>query len=90
MKRRSAAAVERVAMFGDPNNRTHNAGLVRGAGRRRPELVEGRAQEGDESPPSCVKKVPTPVNPHSGDGIRWSRGSLRCCVWPGRAWESAR
>src|SRR5918996_5174749 len=33
MKRRAVAAIERVAMYGDPENRSHNVKLVREAGR---------------------------------------------------------
>jgi hypothetical protein len=58
MKRRAAAAIERVAAAGDPENRAHNVGLVRAA-TRRPKLD-------NESPHSCVKKVPAPVTPHTG------------------------
>jgi hypothetical protein len=34
MKRRAAAAIERICMSGDPENRSHNVKLVREAGRR--------------------------------------------------------
>jgi hypothetical protein len=48
MKRRAVAAIERVAMFGDPESRAHNVKLVREAGRR--------AKAGNESPTPKVKK----------------------------------
>jgi hypothetical protein len=54
-KRRAAAAVARVTMHGDPDNRAHNVKLVREAGRK--------PQEGSEGARLCVKKsvAPTPA-----------------------------
>jgi hypothetical protein len=48
LKRRAGAAIERVAMHGDPENRSHNSRLVREAGRR--------AKEDNESDSVKVKK----------------------------------
>jgi hypothetical protein len=48
MKRRAITAIERVAMFGDPDNRSANVRLVR--------EFSKKAQEGSESSPAKVKQ----------------------------------
>ena len=58
MKRRAVAAIERVAMYGDPDNRAHNVKLVREFSRRAP--------EGHESASPCVKKSDKPSPPRKG------------------------
>ena len=58
MKRRAVEAIKRVAMHGDPDNRSHNVRLVREAGRR--------ANAGNESSDSCVTKLVAPSRPRLG------------------------
>jgi hypothetical protein len=53
MKRRAVVAIERVAMYGDPENRAHNVRLVREAGRR--------PKAGNESSSAKVKQPVTPA-----------------------------
>jgi hypothetical protein len=58
MKRRAVAAIERVAMYGDPNNRAHNVKLVREAGRR--------AKADNESDSAKVTKAGAVSRPRLG------------------------
>jgi hypothetical protein len=62
MKRRAVAAIERVAMYGDPENRAHNVRLVREAGRR--------PKAGNESSSAKVKQpvTPAPARPQGDPG----------------------
>ena len=82
MKRRAVAAIERVAMYGDPDNRSHDVKLVR--------EFSKKAQQGNESPSSCVKKSVDPGSARLLDGGRLNRGKLRCCGWLALVWESRR
>jgi hypothetical protein len=58
MKRRAVAAIERVAMLGDPESRAHNVKLVREAGRR--------AKAGNESDSLKVTKAKAAPSPRLG------------------------
>jgi hypothetical protein len=58
MKRRAAVAIERVAYLGAPDDIALNRRLVREFSRK--------PKEDHETPPSCVKKAPTPVQPRLG------------------------
>lgn len=71
MKRRSAAAIERVAMHGDPDNRSHNVKLVREFSRR--------AQEGNEGDSPKVKQSinPAPARPGRSRIESWESELLR-------------
>jgi hypothetical protein len=72
MRRRAAAAIERVACYGDPESRQHNVKLVREFSRR--------ATEGNESDSAKVKKSANPV-PHVSIGRKrvesWESDLLR-------------
>jgi hypothetical protein len=57
-KRRAVEAIKRVAMNGDPDNRSHNVKLVREAGRR--------PREGNEGDSAKVKKDSGGVSPRLG------------------------
>jgi hypothetical protein len=81
MKRRAVAAIERVAMCGDPENREHNRRLVREFSRK--------AQEGTESQSACVKKSDNPSPPRDHGG-RLKHGNLRWSGWLELVWESTR